>query len=114
MPNMFCASRLTSAPETEIGSGAPLAAVDRGPLLPDPKVGERYGVTSMTLWRWDRCPELAFPAAVVISGRKYRYLQELIEWELRCTKASASALAERRRPIAADTCTPARRVERDA
>ena len=113
MPNMICTSRLTSAPETEIGSASQLAA-DRGPLLPDPRVGERYGVTSMTLWRWDRCPELAFPAPVVISGRKYRYLQELIEWELRRAKASASALAERRRPIAADTCTPARRVERDA
>ena len=41
-------------------------------LLPDNKVRERYGVSAMTLWRWDRDPSLNFPKAIRIRGRKYR------------------------------------------
>jgi hypothetical protein len=47
-------------------------------LIPDSKVAkERYGVSAMTLWRWDRDPELNFPKPIRIRGRKYRDADEL-------------------------------------
>ena len=46
-------------------------------LLPEAKVRERYGVSSMTLWRWDRAPNLNFPPALRINRRKYRDADEL-------------------------------------
>jgi hypothetical protein len=46
-------------------------------LLPEAKVRERYGVSSMTLWRWDRTPGLNFPPALRINKRKYRDAHEL-------------------------------------
>jgi hypothetical protein len=82
MPTNFA----NKVPETDCG--APLT--DPGPLLPDPLVQRRYRVTSMTIWRWDHCPELNFPKPIVIAGRKYRYVQQLLEWELQRAKASAA------------------------
>jgi predicted DNA-binding transcriptional regulator AlpA len=46
-------------------------------LLPDPQVCQRYGVTPMTLWRWDRDPTLGFPKPIYIRNRKYRDEREL-------------------------------------
>jgi predicted DNA-binding transcriptional regulator AlpA len=46
-------------------------------LIPDPRVANRYGVSQMTLWRWDRDPELNFPKPIRIRGRKYRNAEEL-------------------------------------
>jgi len=50
-------------------------------LLPDAEVCQRYGVTPMTLWRWDHDPTLSFPPAVRIRSRKYRRLSTLVQWE---------------------------------
>ena len=50
-------------------------------LLPDPQVAARYKVSSRTLARWDNDPALGFPPPVRINGRKYRYLNELQEFE---------------------------------
>ena len=50
-------------------------------LLPDPKVCERYSVTSMTLYRWDSNPALNFPKPIRINRRKYRDQAELEAWE---------------------------------
>ena len=50
-------------------------------LVPDPRVAARYQVTSRTIDRWDRRPELNFPKAIRINGRKYRHLHELETWE---------------------------------
>jgi predicted DNA-binding transcriptional regulator AlpA len=52
-------------------------------LLPDSLVAKRYGVSSMTLWRWDRDSELNFPKPIRIRGRKYRYAEELAEFDAR-------------------------------
>ena len=41
-------------------------------LIPDSKVRERYGISGMTLYRWDRDDSLNFPKPVRIRGRKYR------------------------------------------
>jgi predicted DNA-binding transcriptional regulator AlpA len=46
-------------------------------LLPEAKVRERYGVSSMTLYRWDRNPSLNFPPPLRINNRKYRDASEL-------------------------------------
>lgn len=50
-------------------------------LLPDPQVCKRYGVTSMTLYRWDKNASLGFPKPLVINRRKYRDVAELEIWE---------------------------------
>jgi predicted DNA-binding transcriptional regulator AlpA len=46
-------------------------------LIPDAQVCARYGVTVMTLWRWDRDASLSFPKPVYIRKRKYRDVSEL-------------------------------------
>ena len=50
-------------------------------LIPDPKVCSRYGVSSMTLWRWDQNSKLNFPKPIRINRRKYRDEAELEAWE---------------------------------
>lgn len=49
--------------------------------LPDPKVCQRYGITPMTLWRWDHDPRVNFPRPIRINHRKYRDEAELESWE---------------------------------
>ena len=46
-------------------------------LLPNAKVRDRYGVSEKTLRRWEQDPNLKFPKAVWINGRKYQYEIEL-------------------------------------
>jgi hypothetical protein len=44
-------------------------------LVPDPQVGKELNISSMTIWRWDRDPEmvaLGWPPPVYIRKRKYR------------------------------------------
>jgi hypothetical protein len=44
-------------------------------LVPDPQIAKELNVTLMTIWRWDRDPELAslgWPPPVYIRKRKYR------------------------------------------
>ena len=41
-------------------------------LVPGPQVEREFGVTAMTIWRWDRNPDLGFPPAIKINGRTYR------------------------------------------
>jgi predicted DNA-binding transcriptional regulator AlpA len=49
--------------------------------LPDSQVCKRYGVSPMTLWRWDHNPEMNFPKPMRINRRKYRDEAELEAWE---------------------------------
>jgi hypothetical protein len=46
-------------------------------LVPGPQVEREFGVTSMTIWRWDRDSKLGFPPAIRINGRTYRSRQML-------------------------------------
>lgn len=50
-------------------------------LIPDSLVAKRYGVSLMTLWRWDHDPDLNFPKPVYIRKRKYRHAEELAEFD---------------------------------
>jgi hypothetical protein len=49
-------------------------------LVPDPIVCREFNISAMTLWRWDRDPELAalgFPPPVTIRKRKFRIRKQL-------------------------------------
>ena len=49
-------------------------------LVPDPVVCGEFNISAMTLWRWDRDPELAalgFPPPVTIRKRKFRLRKQL-------------------------------------
>jgi predicted DNA-binding transcriptional regulator AlpA len=49
------------------------------------------GVTAMTIWRWERDPKLAFPAATVIHGRKYWSRDDIDAWMRRMATSKATA-----------------------
>jgi predicted DNA-binding transcriptional regulator AlpA len=40
------------------------------------------GVTTMTLWRWQRDAELAFPEPAIINARKYWRRDDIHKWML--------------------------------
>jgi predicted DNA-binding transcriptional regulator AlpA len=50
-------------------------------LIPDPLVRRRYGVSAMTLYRWDHDPDLGFPKPIRIRNRKYRDERALDEFD---------------------------------
>jgi len=58
-------------------------AGDAQKFLPARMVLERYGVTSMTLWRWIHDGRLNFPPPVYIRGFRYWRLSDLLAWERR-------------------------------
>jgi hypothetical protein len=39
--------------------------MDEKRLLPDPIVCRCYGVSAMTIWRWEHDPQLDFPKAIL-------------------------------------------------
>jgi predicted DNA-binding transcriptional regulator AlpA len=49
--------------------------------LTGPQVDHRYGVSSMTRWRWLNDPELGFPQPLRIRGRLFFSLTEIEDWE---------------------------------
>jgi hypothetical protein len=61
-------------------------------LVPDPHVSKEFGITSMTVWRWDHDPkmaELGWPAPVYIRRRKYRPRQKLEAFKQRMVEHAA-------------------------
>ena len=62
---------------------------DEKRLIPEIKVQKRYGVSAMTIWRWDHDPQLDFPKAVRIRRRKYRDARELDAFDARQAEADA-------------------------
>ncbi|MET3896149.1 putative DNA-binding transcriptional regulator AlpA [Devosia sp. UYZn731] len=49
--------------------------------LPRPKTQLRYGVTKMTIYRWENDPKMNFPKPLIINGRKYDDKDELDAWD---------------------------------
>lgn len=49
--------------------------------LPARKVWERYGITSMTLWRWVREERMGFPAPIYLGRFRFWRLADLEAWE---------------------------------
>jgi predicted DNA-binding transcriptional regulator AlpA len=49
--------------------------------LSGPHVDERYDISPMTRWRWQRDPNLDFPKPIETNGRKRWRLRDLENWE---------------------------------
>lgn len=57
--------------------------------LTGPQVARRFGISSMSLWRWARDPRLGFPAPTRVRDRNYWRLADLVEWERQAAAKSA-------------------------
>lgn len=53
-----------------------------------PQVQARFGISEMSLWRWQQDPKLDFPKPMIVNGRKYFAEDELVEWERRQVRRS--------------------------
>jgi hypothetical protein len=64
-------------------------------LIPDPAVAKEFGITLMTIWRWDNDPKkiaLGWPPKVQLGKRNYRHRSQL---EVFKSNLLQRALAER-------------------
>jgi predicted DNA-binding transcriptional regulator AlpA len=58
-------------------------------FLPAAQVFARYGVSSMSVYRWLRNPKLGFPKPVYIGRYRFWRLSDLVAWERnRATEAA--------------------------
>jgi hypothetical protein len=92
MKKVLLASAAAIRGEGEVDSDAD----DGGPdeLVADPAVAREFSISLMTLWRWDRDPDLNFPARIVIGRRNYRSRKQLERFKARLMK---QAIARRAR-----------------
>lgn len=58
----------------------------------------RYGVSPMTLWRWARDEDLAFPSPMYIQRRRYWKETALSEWDIQPRCATKKRGREGKRP----------------
>lgn len=56
------------------------------------QVAKRFGVTTRTVKRWEKRPELDFPIVTMINGRGYHDEEKIEGFERRVVKATAKAL----------------------
>jgi hypothetical protein len=49
--------------------------------IPDRKAAKRAGVTPRTLRRWENDKAVGYPSAVIVRGRRYRWLDQIEDWE---------------------------------
>jgi predicted DNA-binding transcriptional regulator AlpA len=68
-----------------------MQAIDQDQFLPARQVWERYGVTSMTLWRWLKDDDLKFPHPMRIGRLRYWRVSDLVQWETRNLNAYEDA-----------------------
>lgn len=54
---------------------------DTQAYLPAARVRARYGVSDMSLWRWLKNEDLAFPHPIRINNRRFWRLNDLEAWE---------------------------------
>lgn len=53
-------------------------------------VCNRYGVTTMTLWRWLNNDNVNFPKPIYINRRRYFRISDVLEWESKREKGAAN------------------------
>lgn len=58
-------------------------------FLTGPQVRDRYQICNMTLSRWQKNENLAFPKPIVINRRKFFKEEELTAWERDRVKGAA-------------------------
>lgn len=73
-------------------------------FLPARNVWQRYGVTSMTLHRWQHSDRLGFPRPVYIGRMRFWRVADLEVWE--AERAQRGRDAERRAEEAAPAAGP--------
>jgi predicted DNA-binding transcriptional regulator AlpA len=59
-------------------SGKAISA--NGGWMPQRAVCEFFGVSVMSLWRWERDKKMAFPRSVEINGRRYFQRDEIVNY----------------------------------
>jgi hypothetical protein len=62
-------------------SNKPTTIPESSARLPTGDVAARYSVTTRSIDRWWKDPELAFPQPIYINDRKYWSLADLEKWE---------------------------------
>ena len=50
-------------------------------FLPAPVLCKRHGISQMSLWRRLHDERLNFPRPIIVSGRRYFRLSEVVAWE---------------------------------
>ena len=70
-------------------------------FITDATVCAEFNITKMTLWRWDQSPDLDFPAAIHIEGRKYRSRRMIEEFKREMVRRALAERSRRRQPEAA-------------
>jgi len=57
--------------------------------LSSAQVMKRYGISEMTLFRWQKNEKLSFPRPMVVNRRKFFSEDEIAAWERERAKVSA-------------------------
>jgi predicted DNA-binding transcriptional regulator AlpA len=73
-----------------------MSSLIKDELVPDPQVQKEFGITAMTLWRWDHDRELDFPPPVKIRKKNYRSRQLLEKFKQRVIAEAIAARADDR------------------
>jgi hypothetical protein len=69
---------------------------DIGDLVPDSEVLREFGISTMTLWRWDQDLALGFPPPIRIRKRKFRSRNRLNEFKVLLLRNAIERRAQRR------------------
>jgi hypothetical protein len=73
--------------------------------LPTGAVAARYGVTTRSIDRWWKDPDLNFPQPIIVNARKYWALTDLEIWERGCVAEKARGLPGDINRLLADIAT---------
>ena len=65
-------------------------------FIPARDVWERYGVTNMSLYRWERDAALEFPKPIYIGRFRFWRVADLVEWENSRPRAAVKYVAAAR------------------
>ena len=65
---------------------------DPDQLVPDPVICREFGISAMTLWRWDHDPTLNFPKRISIRNRNFRSRKQIEAFKRRLVRG---AIAQR-------------------
>ena len=50
-------------------------------FLTGPQVLKRYGISEMTLHRWQKNDNLGFPKPMIVNRRKFFKVEDIVQWE---------------------------------
>ena len=48
--------------------------------IPGPKLRDMFGISAVTLWRWQHMPHSTFPRPVKINNRNYFQREQVMSW----------------------------------